>query len=123
VLLWLKVDHLSRNCGGVEQLQVRTFTEDIKNRLFNADWDLLPFMEHLTKIAIERKTNVKNNEKRQPIQFYNKSNSDFSANEDYAKQLENINSNSNYKQQINRLHLFGLITVTHVFLLRSQFTK
>lgn len=91
------MDHLRKNCEENDQIKVKAFNNEVRDRVFDSGRDFLPYMEHLTKLATENKLNVKYNEKKQPFQFY-KSDSIFSNNEeDYDRKSKSINIVSKHK--------------------------
>ncbi len=46
--------HLDKNSLGFEK-EMRAFYPSVKGRLFSVKWDILPFSEHLTNLAIKHK--------------------------------------------------------------------
>lgn len=82
------MDHLKKNC---EKNDINSFEKEVKDRIFNSSRDFLPYMDHLTKLAIENKHNAKQNEKKEPFQFY-KNNSTLLNNEDESRKIKSINT-------------------------------
>ena len=97
VIFVKKMDHLRKKCQEQDQLKVRAFNDEVRDRMFDSGRDLLPYMEHLTKFATESKFNVKHDEKRQPFQFYKSSSSFLNNEEDSNRKLKGNNIDDLHK--------------------------